>query len=84
MLDHGKMIKCLDMELTHMEVLRTVYFKSLFIFMFIIDGTEFEGEFLNGKKHGAGVIRLPNGDRSEGNWSNGKEVGESKYFKAGS
>jgi hypothetical protein len=34
----------------------------------------FEGEYANGKRNGAGVLTLPDGQREAGNWSNDEPV----------
>ena len=36
------------------------------------DGYRFEGEWEDGRKHGQGVMYVPNGDRFSGQWENGK------------
>ena len=41
-------------------------------------GGIYEGEFLNGKQHGQGTYRLPNGYVYEGAWQEGKIEGKGK------
>ena len=41
-------------------------------------GGIYEGEFLNGKQHGQGKYRLPNGYTYEGSWIDGRIEGEGK------
>ena len=41
-------------------------------------GGIYEGEFLNGKQHGQGIYRLPNGYIYEGSWVDGKIEGKGK------
>jgi len=45
----------------------------------------YEGEFLIGRRHGAGNYTWPTGDRYEGNWKEGRQDGFGTYFwKTGS
>ena len=42
------------------------------------DGREYDGEYMNDRKHGYGRFQYANGEIYEGNWSNGKKNGEGK------
>jgi len=45
----------------------------------------YEGEFLNGRRHGVGNYAWPTGDRYEGHWKEGRQDGLGTYFwKTGS
>ena len=39
------------------------------------DGTRYEGEYRDGKRHGRGTYTWPDGDRYEGQWRDGKRHG---------
>ena len=41
----------------------------------------FEGEFLNGNRHGQGIYYYSNEDYYEGEWKDNKKHGAGKYFK---
>ncbi len=43
------------------------------------DGSTYEGEFLEGKRHGRGKLKLSNGDFYEGQFRNGAFNGTGKY-----
>ena len=38
------------------------------------DGRVYKGDFLNGERSGRGVMTLPNGERLEGQFADGKYV----------
>ena len=40
------------------------------------DGNAYEGEWLNGKKHGHGIYTWTEGHRYEGDWRDGKRHGQ--------
>jgi hypothetical protein len=40
------------------------------------DGTEYEGDILNGEAHGIGILRVPNGTVFEGEFKNNFIFGE--------
>lgn len=40
------------------------------------DGSQYEGNFLNGKKHGKGKYKDINGGYYDGMWKNGKKHGK--------
>ena len=44
------------------------------------DGRFYKGEFQNDKKHGKGILFLPNGRKIEGTWILGKQEGQGKYI----
>lgn len=46
-------------------------------------GDVYEGEILNGKRHGRGTYTWANGDTYEGEWKNGKRCGRGKLVEYG-
>ena len=46
------------------------------------DGTKYRGEFLNGKRQGAGRESLPSGETYEGNWINDQREGQGVLIKS--
>jgi hypothetical protein len=49
------------------------------IFTCAIDGYRYEGEWLQGRKHGQGTVFLPNGDRFSGMFKDGRIAGPVDY-----
>ena len=47
-----------------------------------VDGSEYEGGFLEGQWHGPGAIRHPNGDVYTGQFDNGCKVGAGHLQRA--
>lgn len=47
------------------------------------DGTYYEGNYANHRRHGQGTCYYPNGDIYEGNWTNDKRAGRGKMKFAG-
>ena len=45
-------------------------------------GSQYDGEMLNGKRHGQGTKRWPNGDMYEGEWQLDKKDGVGKMTEA--
>jgi len=41
------------------------------------NGERYEGDFVNGKRHGKGCVTFPNGDRQVGEWAEGTQIGNS-------
>ena len=50
----------------------------------IIDenGNQYEGDCINGNKHGKGICDYTNGDQYEGQWENNKRHGNGVYYYA--
>jgi hypothetical protein len=44
------------------------------------DGSIYQGEFHLEKRHGQGILLLPNGDRYEGVWFNDQKEGPGKFI----
>ena len=44
------------------------------------DMGRYEGEFINGCRHGFGEMKWASGDRYVGNWSHDKQYGEGTYY----
>ena len=45
------------------------------------DGSNYEGDFQGGKRHGYGTMNFINGARYEGQWENDEPMGSGKLFK---
>ena len=43
------------------------------------DGSRYDGEVLNGKRHGRGTYVWPDGSRYSGDWRDGKKHGRGTY-----
>jgi hypothetical protein len=53
--------------------------------MMFQDGTYYDGNYQNHKRHGLGMCWYPNGEMYEGNWQNDKRIGRAKMrFSNGS
>ena len=50
----------------------------------LCDGSYYEGNYSNHRRHGAGICYYPNGDVYEGQWSSDKRAGKGKmkFFDA--
>jgi len=46
------------------------------------DNRRYEGEFINGKMEGKGVMTWPNGNRYNGMWKNDMQHGPGMFFSA--
>ncbi|MDR3185736.1 MAG: hypothetical protein LBU04_02840 [Christensenellaceae bacterium] len=44
------------------------------------DGGKYIGNIVGGKRHGSGILVLPNGDRYVGEWCRGRKNGHGTYF----
>lgn len=44
------------------------------------DGSEYSGEFVNGKQEGYGIMTFANRDKYDGDWMNGLMDGQGKYY----
>jgi len=48
--------------------------------MYFANGDIYEGEWLEDKRHGKGMLRLANNNRYEGEWKLDKKNGNGKFF----
>ena len=48
------------------------------------DGRQYEGEFVNDKKHGKGKYKWANGKVYDGMWKDGKQHGDGEFYNPSS
>ncbi len=44
-----------------------------------MDGSEYQGEFKNGKKNGEGIMKFPKGQVYKGGWNDGVAFGKGSF-----
>lgn len=49
------------------------------MFFCAADGRRYEGEWLNGRRHGTGTLHFPNGDKFTAVWRDGELAGPVEY-----